>query len=224
MRRIAAFLWATIVLSLFGCIGVMLFATQAQGQERPITSWPSTWTGVVFDFSMNDKTGCIAGWAPAPDRYSEPLLQIAFVDGARLTGAAQAEISRGITTQSLAALSAVRYVPVFSITPDGRWLDPIAQPCYDKLKPPAAPWIVAPITSGKRPVYALKADGTRGAQWGYASVTLTGNGKTAANWCECYRWRSKETTSSTYCAPAIAQPSVASAPLVPVVTLCRAGQ
>jgi hypothetical protein len=201
---------------------ISLAPTVAYGQvaDKPITSWPDAWTGVVLEVSMNDKTGCIAGWAPAPDKYSERRLQIALVDGARLAGVNQAQISSGLSAQSAAQLSAARNVDVRVPDPVTGLptIDPIAKPCYDKLQAPPAPWVVAPTTSGRRPVYTMNADGTRGAQAGYVSTTVSGGGKTVQNWCECYIRRSKETTSSTYCQPAVA-------PNVPmrVVTLCRPG-
>ena len=227
MRRITFRLLGFAVLLLLACAALIGRPALAQVTDQPITSWPTDWTGVVSVVSVNDKTGCVAGWAPAIDKYSERRLQLALVDGARLTGAGQANVSAGISATSPAQLAAARNVNVHGIDPTTgvRVIDAVARPCYDKLQAPPPPWIVSPISSGKRATYLLNADGTRGKQVGYALLTITGDsGNTGPNWCECSAARSKETTSSTYCKPAMWMPSASAvSPDAVVVTLCRTG-
>src|SRR6185503_6862197 len=79
-------------------------------------------------------------------------------------------------------------------------IDPVAEPCYLATKAPPAPWVVAPITSGKRPAYLINPDGTRGKQQGTADVMLVGTAGPVPMWCQCGDSKRRiVTSSSTYC-------------------------
>lgn len=216
MKRLTAYLLGMAALAL-----VMLLAPLAQAQsvtDKPITTWPDDWTGVVWSIDLAGQAGCIAGWGAAPDRYSSPPLQIAF---ARMPAAPQ-ELSDAISAKSHSRLAAARTVNLRAADANGVMrIHPAAQPCYAKLEVPAAAWVVAKSTTGKRPAYLLNADGTLGKQAGTVDVKVTGNGKTVDNRCNC-RVRAQQTTS-TYCMPAwFSFPSTEAAPMPDrVVTLCR---
>jgi hypothetical protein len=215
---------ALIVALTVGMVGAVLFARQAHAQvtDAPITTMHTEWTGVVHH--VTGTSACVAGWSVPSDKYSAHKLRIAFVDMTKLSAAGQLQMIDALNAGTPAVLAAMR-TDNFRVADERGVMvvNPMARPCFDKLKPPRPRWIVAPLESGKRPAYLLLADGTRGRQAGYVDTTITGNGRTAANACLC-SLRSKETTSSTYCAPAwFAPPSTEAAPIPTVVTLCRQG-
>jgi hypothetical protein len=183
----------------------------AQVTDKPITKQPPA--DAVIDMQIRVGKGCAVWWERDGDRYGDYHLAKSALDVSQLVSvdAVQAALNK----RDVAALTTER-------TKNVKDLADVLQPCMDKLEAPAqgAAWIVAPITSGKRPAYVLNSDGTRGAQQDTADTTISVDGKTGAMWCNC-RVRSKETTSSTYCEWAMspARPPV-SLP-VKLVTLCR---
>jgi len=201
-------------------VALLLFPRPASGQvaDKPITSWPDQWTGVVYH--VTGMAACVAGWAPPADKYGEPKLQIAFVDFAKMTAQRQQQMVDAINAGKTAELASMRNA-TFIVAPGQ--VNAMAKPCYDKLQPPPARWVVADDADGKRPAYLLNADGTRGKQVGSIDLMVTGNGKTVRNRCDC-RVRALSTTSSTWCRPYwYALPSTEAAPMPDkIVTLCQA--
>lgn len=205
-KVVLALLAAAFVAVAFG----VLFPSPARAQavtDAPIMALPATLEGAALDVDIANQRACAAWWVRDADRYGDWHVASAFCSGAACTAALDALGKPG----ALATLTAMRTVNITAAD---------VRPCIDKLPVPPAAWIVAPISTGKRPAYLLKADGTRGAQSGYADTTLSGNGNTVPMWCNC-RVRSVETTSSTYCTWATARQI--SDPSEPVrVALCRA--
>jgi hypothetical protein len=193
-------------LALVAALLLVLFASAAHAQvkDKPILALPTNPALVVIDINATEQKACAVWWERDTDPYGDWHLAKAFCEGVACVG----------VTTDLPKMIANR-------TRDVTAAD-VAR-CMAKLPHPPPPvWTVAPSSTGKRPAYVLKPDGTRGAQSGYIDTTITGNGKTAANWCRCDRMRSKETTSSTYCAPVwVEPPATESEPARRVVTLCR---
>lgn len=176
--QIMAYLVGGIVVACLGLIGAMLFGGRAHAQvaDRPITTWPTTWTGTVFDVSGTG--GCIAGWE-RPDRFSEWKVRRSFLEAPRLQREQLPQILRAVSAQGLGTLASLRDAHVLN---DVGETDAALQPCMDKLQAPPPGWIVAPNgTAPDRPAYCVKADGTRDATkaCGRAPVTFFGG----SMWC-----------------------------------------
>jgi len=196
-----------VLLCLF--IGTVSIRAQAQGvTDKPITSMPQTWTGVVVDVTASPFSACVAGWERSQDKYGPYLLRKAFVDCGRLNASQCAAATRAAAAGDLAAMAVLRTSNAAA--------DPALQRCLDKLEAPPPTWVVAPIASGKRPAYLLNEDGSRGRQLGTADTML----EATPMWCNC-RVRSIETTSSTYCSWATARQTF-DVGEPKRVTLCRA--
>lgn len=194
-----------IAAAVIGLAGAMLFPRTAHGQvtDPPITN-PLAWVGRVVD--VQAARACVAGWRRDTDRYGDYIRAMAFVDFSRLTATQIAAISAAFSNNDLAALATLRTVNVRD--------DPAVAPCLAKLNTPPPTWVVASISSGKRPAYLLGADGKRAAQSGTADVKLP-NGEPMP--CRC-KTRSVETTSSTYCSWMMADQEIGGQKRV---TLCR---
>jgi hypothetical protein len=184
LQRLAAII---VALALFGLIATALFGHPRADAQAAIITHPTKWANVVTHVQVAPTRACIAGWERDTDRFGDWLLRRAFVDFGRLDLIQQAAIASAISAGDLAALAAMRTVPVTDT-------DPAMAPCMAKLIIPPPVWIVAPLTSGKRPAYLLNADKTRGAQSGTADTLIEGQQMP----CDC-KTRSVETTTSTYC-------------------------
>lgn len=175
---------------------LLAFSAQAQVTDPPILTMPPA--DAVYDIRLKEGMGCVAWWEKDTDPYGDYHLVRAALDVKQLP--AVGLIQNALNTRDIPALVKARTV-------DAAALDAVYEPCKQKLSAPPLRWIVAPTTTGKRPAFPLKADGTRGAQQGTADTTISGK----PMWCNCHV-RSIETTSSTYCAWATA---------ASLVTLCR---
>ena len=185
------------VKGLLGAIVVMLVAlagltialkARAQVTDTPISSWPTEWTGAQMDIQVNPVKACIAGWHRSTDRYGDWWLQRAVLDCTRLTATECAQVVAAVATNDLKRLLAMRTIN----TKD----DAAVAPCVAKMTPQPMAWIVAPSSTDSRPAYTLKADGTRGA----VALVRAPAAASAPTRAQCWRKRSKETTTSTYCA------------------------
>jgi hypothetical protein len=233
MKGLRAYLFGMLLLAALQCF--VILPARAQVTDAPILRIAPV-DRMVVDVDLRAGRHCSVWWERDADRFGGYHLVVAAVDTQLLTNSAVEVLQAAIRARDLATLTKARTHSVKDLEAALRpcvpnwWapglpsLEPARQRQLDAIAAVAPPpaWIVAPITSGKRPAYVLKPDGTRGAQSGYIDTTITGNGKTAANWCRCDRMRSKETTSSTYCAPVwVEPPATESEPARRVVTLCR---
>jgi hypothetical protein len=212
VKRIAVYLLGMVALSILGCLGIM-FQAKAQVLDRPITIWPTEWTGTVIH--VTTMGGCVAGWKRGTkDRFEPYYLVRSVLDVSRLTGQQLQQITEGISTQNLTFLASMRTISLKDQFPANN--DPAMQPCIDKLQPPPKTWVVAPDADGFRPAYCLDpVTKRRGAVCGQAPTVFEGGQMT------CYPWiRSVETTSSIYGTWPTAKNSFD--PSEPIrVTLCR---
>jgi hypothetical protein len=213
MKRFARWLLGALALS--GLLLLALFAGHAKAQvsDRPITVWPTEWTGTVIHVTTNG--GCVAGWKRGTkDRFEPYYLQQAALDVSRLHGQQLHTITQAISAQQLATLASMRTISLRDQFPANN--DPAMQPCIDKLQPPPKTWVVAPDADGFRPAYCLDpVTKKRGAVCGKAPTVFEGGQMS------CYPWvRSVETTSSVYGTWPTAKDGFD--PQEPVrVTLCR---
>lgn len=199
-------LFALVVLT------AMLVPASARAQavtDKPITKMP-TLGSIASDVNLAAGRGCAAWWERDKDRFGDYHIAEAAFDMSLLGAPGMQTLQQAFNARDLGALTAAR-------THNMRDLTAARAPCMDDarseqlraLLPPPA-WTVAPIASGYRPAYMLKADGTRGSKSG--DIPTTHGGKPAP--CNC-KVRSVETTSSTYCRP-LSEP-----PGQQIVTLCR---
>jgi len=204
MKALTRFLLSMVVLALFGCIGVMLFAqAHAQVTDKPILRLPNL-SEVVADFDMTEKKGCAIWWERDQDPFGDWHLAKAFCEGDGCYA-----LSTDLTKMVVARTR--------NVTPDD------VSRCVAKLTyvPPPV-WIVAPYSTGERPVFELDQDNKRKASTAKVSVTMAPEGHPELpRWCNC-KVRSVEITSSTYCVFAGSKQTFN--PTEPVrVTLCRKG-
>jgi hypothetical protein len=210
MKRLTAYLFGMALLAF-----LMLVAPLAKAQvpDKPITVWPTEWTGPVIHATPT--SACIAGWRRGTkDRFEPYYLQKAVLDCSKLSPEVCTRIIAGISSGSLAQLAAERTVSLRDPFPADT--DPAMQPCMDKLQPPPKTWVVAPDADGFRPAYCLDpVTKKRGAVCGQAPTVFEGGQMT------CFPWvRSVETTTSIYGTWPTAKAGFD--PQEPVrVTLCR---
>lgn len=163
---------------------LLLFSVSALGQVtgKPITSLPPT--NAVVEFSP--PAACIAWWERDKDRYGNYSMSVAAFDPS-MDPAVERPVLDALNARDLVGLIGLRTHNIKDM--------PAAYPCITKLGPRPITWAVAPISTGKRPVYALDpVTKKRGAQKGTVTTTLNGQPRRV----NCLV-RSVETTSSTYC-------------------------
>lgn len=208
MKRLTAFVLGMALLPLLVILlAIVSSVAHAQVTDKPVTTWPTSWTGTVYDARLLDKgieSGCVAGWKKAADPYARWARQIALLNLPELNETPAQLLTSAATQGDIATLIRLRTVDVQTTAPGfaPKW-HPVAQPCVAKLVPPPAPWIVAAAVDG--PAYCLNADGTRGSVCARAAAMITGvDVVPSVNWCRCDVLRSKEPAGgATYCLPAM---------------------
>jgi hypothetical protein len=184
----------------------------AQVTDRPITKMPDL-SAVTMDTNIEERRACAVWWGLDDDKFGDWQLRRAFCRDAGCYA-----FGTDLKKMTVARTRNVADADVAA--------------CVARMQPrPAATWVVDRPTStdGTRPVYCLKADGTRDTKaCDRVSDVIKGNGgdagKSTPRWCYCQR-RSKETTTGgPYCAYADDKPDRNLRDAVVRVVACRPGQ
>ncbi len=195
----------------------------AQVTDKPITKLPDL-SAVTMDHNIEQKRGCAAWWAQGDDKFGDWHLERAFCRGDGCY-----KVGTNLAKMAVARTENVWQIDINQLTKGTTRLpepDSVAA-CMGRLAPrPPSSWVVDRPTSadGTRPVYCLKADGTREAKaCDRVSDTIKGNGvdagKSAPRWCYC-QTRSKE-AGGPYCRYADDNPKRSLRDPIVRVALCK---
>jgi len=193
----------TLIQCLANALLAIALPAVAQVTDKPITTLPDL-SAVTLDHNIEQKRGCAAWWSQDDDKFGDWHRARAFCRGDGCF-----KVGTDLPKMTIARTENVWQINLNDLTEGTTRLpepDSVAA-CMGRISPrPPSRWVVDRATSadGTRPVYYLKADGTRDPKSiERVSDTIKGNGtdagKSTPRWCYCQR-RSKEAgTGGPYC-------------------------